>query len=222
MNDEAGAAPLGTVVSVNVGEPRTVEWAGREVVTAIWKAPVAGRVPVAGVNLSGDRQADLRVHGGPDKAVYAYAIEDYRWWSSELDSEITVATFGENLTVEGADLDSAVVGDVWEVGTAALRVTQPRLPCFKLGIRMGDAAFVDRFDEAARYGVYLRIVREGDVGAGDAITRVSRPDHGLTSSAIAALHAFPDHDRLRQLIEIDDVPDTWREWALRQLGRAPR
>ena len=162
---------LGTVTSVNVGEPRIVEWYGREVETAIWKAPVAGRIVVAGVNLAGDRQADLRVHGGPDKAVYAYAEEDYRWWSERLGHELGPGTFGENLTMRGVDLAAPVLGERWHVGSAVLEVRKPRQPCFKLGIRMGDAAFVKQFEAAGRLGRYFCIVGDGDIGAGDEVVR---------------------------------------------------
>src|SRR4029079_17647984 len=133
----------GVVVSVNVGLPRTVEWFGRQVTTAIWKEPVADAVAVRGVNLAGDDQADRRVHGGVDKAVYAYATEDYEWWAKQLGTALAPGTFGENLTVAGVHLGSRVVGEQWRVGTARLEVAQPRLPCFKLGIRMGDASFVE-------------------------------------------------------------------------------
>ena len=160
----------GRLVSVNVGAVRTVEWHGRTVTTAIWKAPVEGRIAVRGVNLAGDDQADRRVHGGPDKAVYAYSAEDYAWWSVELGRELGPGTFGENLTVDGVDLGASIIGTRWRVGTTELEVAQPRQPCFKLGMRMGDAEFVDRFRDAERFGAYLRIVREGDVGAGDEIT----------------------------------------------------
>ena len=166
------------VVSVNVGRPRIIEWHGREVETAIWKDPVDGRVPVRGVNLDGDGQADRRVHGGRDKAVYSYALEDYEWWSEQLGRAIEPGTFGENLTVQGVDLSAAEIGSRWRVGSARLEVSQPRFPCFKLGIRMGDAGFVKRFERAARFGAYLRILEEGDVGAGDEIVvePAARPD----------------------------------------------
>jgi MOSC domain-containing protein YiiM len=213
------AVVVGTIVSVNVGEPRVVPWAGREVTTAIWKEPVEGRVAVAGVNLAGDGQADRRVHGGPDKAVYAYAVEDYEWWSTELGRPIGPGTFGENLTVRGLDLGTAVVGEVWAAGTARLAVTEPRLPCFKLGIRMGDAAFVHRFDDARRHGTYLRIVEEGDIGAGDAVTLLSRPDHGLTAASIAAVYESRDRAGLEQLVTTPGVPESWRDWAFGRLER---
>jgi MOSC domain-containing protein YiiM len=166
------------VVSVNVGRPRRVDWHGREVETAIWKEPVVGRVVIEGVNLAGDGQADLRVHGGRDKAVYSYAVEDYAWWSSQLGREMEPGMFGENLTVAGIDLSGAAIGSRWRVGTALLEITQPRFPCFKLGIRMGDAGFVKEFERAARFGAYLRIVEEGDIGGGDEIVvlATTRPD----------------------------------------------
>jgi MOSC domain-containing protein YiiM len=213
---------IGTVVSVNVGVPRPVEWAGREVVTSIWKTPTTGRVAVAGVNLAGDAQADRRVHGGPDKAVYAYALEDYEWWTGEVGAPIAPATFGENLTVSGIDLGRAVVGEVWSVGSTRLQIAQPRMPCFKLGIRMGDAGFVERFEQARRHGAYLRIVDEGDVGAGDDIDLVSRPSHGLTVASIAEIFESHEPRELRRLADIDDVPVSWREWAERQLERSAR
>jgi len=166
------------VVSVNVGLPRVVEWHGRNVETAIWKAPVEGRVPVRGVNVDGDGQADLRVHGGPDKAVYSYAVEDYAWWSDALGRTLASGTFGENLTVAGVDLSGAQVGSRWRVGTTLLEVTQPRFPCFKLGIRMGDAGFVEQFERAARFGAYFRIVEDGEVGAGDGIELVASAPPG--------------------------------------------
>ena len=157
------------VVSVNVGLPRVVEWFGREVETAIWKEPVDGRVAVRGVTVDGDGQADLRVHGGRDKAVYAFSVEDFAWWSEQLGRELGPGTFGENLTTEGIDLSAAAIGSRWRVGSAILEVTQPRFPCFKLGIRMGNAGFVKEFEHAARFGAYFRVVEEGDVGAGDEI-----------------------------------------------------
>jgi MOSC domain-containing protein YiiM len=161
------------VVSVNVGLPRVVEWHGRMVETAIWKEPLDGRVAMRGINLDGDGQADRRVHGGPDKAVYSYAAEDYAWWSDELGRTLGPGTFGENLTLAGVDLSATEIGSRWRVGTALLEVTQPRFPCFKLGIRMGNAGFVQQFELAARFGAYFRIVEDGEVGAGDAIERVA-------------------------------------------------
>ncbi len=201
-------------MSVNVGEQRDVEWFGRTVRTAIWKAPVEGRVPVRGVNLVGDDQADRRVHGGPDKAVYAYAVEDYAWWDEHGD-DVGPATFGENLTTEGIDLSAAVIGETWQVGSVVLEVAQPREPCFKLGIRMGDAGFKDRFAAAGRPGVYLRIVEEGDVGAGDELEVLDRPDHGLTVVDLLHASADPTPEALDRVLAVDAVPAEWRAWAER-------
>jgi MOSC domain-containing protein YiiM len=204
------------LVSVNVGQPRTVAWRDRVVTTAIWKEPVEGRVPVRGVNLAGDDQADRRVHGGADKAVYAYAVEDYEWWSATA-GELGPGTFGENLTTAGLDLISCRIGDRWRVGTAELEVAQPRQPCFKLGIRMGDDAFPGRFAEAGRPGAYLRIVTPGDVGAGDAIEVRAADEPAIPLSALVA-DPIGD-DVLRRAVVDRRVPEGWRRAAARALDR---
>jgi MOSC domain-containing protein YiiM len=199
------------VLSVNVGEIREVHWRGETVTTAIWKHPVDGRVAMRGVNLVGDDQADREVHGGPDKAVYAYAREDYDAWRDRHGVASTPGLFGENLTVEGIDLVHALVGERWEVGTALLEIAQPRLPCFKLGIRMGDARFPRRFQAEGRMGAYLRIIREGDVGAGDSIAVVARPEHGVTLADMAgALRDPAKRDLLRR---VPGLPAYWRRVA---------
>lgn len=159
----------GRVVSVNVGRPRPVEHRGRLETTSIRKEPVTARVPVRGVNVEGDEQADPSVHGGPDQAVYAYAREDYEWWEGELGQPLAPGTFGENLTTAGLDVSEAQVGERWRIGRLVLEVMSPRLPCWKLGQRLGDQRFVKRFGEAGRFGAYLRIVEEGDVAAGDEV-----------------------------------------------------
>ena len=174
------------IVSVNVGRPRQIAVRrGRPLMSAIGKAPVEGRVRVEGVNMAGDDQADRRVHGGPDKAVYAYASEDAAWWASELDREIGPGMFGENLTTEGVDVSGAVVGERWRVGTVEFEVSQPRLPCAKLGTRFGDLTMVRRFGQASRPGAYLRIMTEGELGAGDSVELLSRPDHGITVALVS-------------------------------------
>jgi MOSC domain-containing protein YiiM len=202
----------GVIVSVNVGRPRPVERDGKPATTAIWKSPVAGRVAARGVNLAGDEQADRAVHGGYDKAVYAYAIEDTRWWETEVGRDIGAGGFGENLTVEGLELVASVVGEQWQVGTAVLEVSEPRLPCWKLGVRMGDPTFPRRFTRAARPGTYLRIVEAGDVGAGDDVRVVSRPDHGFTVGDIWRVYHHDRHDA-GALLEVPELGASWREWA---------
>jgi len=172
---------MARVVSVNVGRPQQISVRrGRPQMSAIVKTPVEGPVRVAGVNLEGDDQADRRVHGGPDKAVYAYAAEDIAWWEAELQRELPPGTFGENLTVEGVDVSGAVIGEHWLIGNVELEVAQPRTPCFKLGLRFGDPKMLKRFAQASRPGAYLRIVREGELAAGDEIVVTERPDHGVT------------------------------------------
>jgi len=210
---------IGHLASVNVGRPRTVEWFGRKVRTAIWKTPVDGPVAVRGENVDGDDQADRRVHGGTDKAVYAYALADYRWWSGELGQAMAPATFGENLTTEGVDLAAALIGERWTVGSVTLEVSQPRLPCFKLGLRLGDADFVDRFDEARRYGTYLRIIEEGDIEAGQQIVRVHQPVHGLRIRDLVEAHHAPTTALLERIATVTDVPGGWRRMAQRALAR---
>jgi MOSC domain-containing protein YiiM len=189
---------MGRVLSVNVGRPQQVSVRrGRPVMSAIAKAPVDGRVRVAGINLAGDDQADRRVHGGPDKAVYAYASEDAAWWARELGREIPPGMFGENLTTEGVDVSGAVVGERWRIGSVELEVCQPRLPCFKLGLRFGDPRMVRRFGEESRPGAYLRIVREGELGTGDAVAVVDRPEHGVTVGLVSAAILLDDSLRAR-------------------------
>jgi MOSC domain-containing protein YiiM len=175
------------LLSVNVGRPKQISVRrGRPLMSAIGKAPVEGRVRVEGVNVAGDDQADRRVHGGPDKAVYAYAREDEQWWAAQLAREIPPGMFGENLTTEGLDVTGAVIGERWRIGTVVLEVAQPRIPCSKLGTRFGDLTMVKRFGEANRPGAYLRIVAEGELGAGDEIEVLSRPEHGITVAFVSA------------------------------------
>src|SRR5256886_14254892 len=172
------------IASVNVGRPREIVVDGKLIRTSIWKDPVEGRVAVGGVNVSGDDQSDRRVHGGDRKAVYAYAREDLDWWSDRLGTTLAPGTFGENLTTEGLDVAGARVGERWRIGSTLLEVTQPRLPCFKLEIRMGRPGFIAEFIDGGRPGAYLRIVEEGAVGAGDAVRVVSRPDDQPTMGEV--------------------------------------
>lgn len=209
-------AGSGRLLSVSVGRPQLVDSGRRTastVPTAIWKQPVAGRVAVRGVNLDGDDQADRSVHGGPDKAVYAYAAEEVGQWQVELGRELDPAAFGQNLTTEGIDVSSAVIGERWQVGTTLLEVAQPRQPCFKLAIRMGDPRFVRRFAEASRPGAYLRIIEPGELGAGDAVEVIHRPDHGVTSRLVFdALMRNPA--LIPQALRAPELPVALREWML--------
>lgn len=203
---------MAAVVSVNVGEVRALDWEGRTVTTAIYKRPVDGPRRLVGVNVDGDDQADRTVHGGAVKAVYVYSADDYRWWARELRRELEPGTFGENLTVEGLDPAAAVVGERWRVGGAVVRVTEPRIPCYKLGIRMGDPRFPARFADAGRPGTYLAIEQEGVVRAGDEIVVVQRPVHGVTVGMVErAAHA--DRGLAPRLLEAEELSERWRSWA---------
>lgn len=214
--------PIGRLVSVNVGIPRTVEWQGRKIRTAIWKEPVLGPVEVRGVNLVGDDQADRRVHGGQHKAVYAYAAEDYAWWTGSLGVEIGPGWFGDNLTVENFDLRQAWIGEHWRVGTCLFEVSEPREPCFKLGARMGTADFVELFDVVGRLGTYLRIVEEGVVCAGDKVEVDSRPEAQLTLAELADSRGTDNAELLQRVVAHPAVSEKWVAMARRALGRLDR
>jgi MOSC domain-containing protein YiiM len=210
------ASTRGKVLSVNVGLPREFEYNGRPARSAIWKSPVAGRVAARGVNLAGDDQADRRAHGGPDKAVYAYAAEDLGWWALEIGRPLEYGELGENLTIEGIDASGALVGERWAIGTTVLEVSEPRVPCWRLGVRMNDKLMPRRFTEALRPGAYLRILIEGDVGAGDEIQVLERPDHELTVRDVLRIYAFDRHE-VGRLLAIPRMSESWRRWAEQQL-----
>jgi MOSC domain-containing protein YiiM len=206
------ATQLARVVSVNVGQPRDVRSGKLAVSTAIWKVPVSGRILLTHLNFEGDNQADLSVHGGPDKAVYAYALEDLDWWSAELDRPVGPGSVGENLTTSGIDLAAARIGERWAVGSAVLQVMQPRIPCFKLGIRFEDPKMPARFGATLRSGLYLRVIEPGQIGAGDSIEVISRPDHETTVGLVVSAY-HRDHSLAAKLTACDDLPQGWRDWA---------
>jgi MOSC domain-containing protein YiiM len=213
------------VRSVNVGLPREVPWRGQIVSTAIFKDPVDGPVHVAGSDLDGDKQADLEFHGGPDKAVYAYPAEHYAPWEKELGRSLPWGMFGENLTVEGMPHeDEIAIGDQLRMGTAEFVVTQPRLPCFKLGIRFDDTGMVARFLETGRTGYYLRIVTEGDVGAGDEVEFLARHPAAVPISEITRLFTRDrrDAEGLRRVLAVDALPMIWRPYLEQLLERTAR
>jgi MOSC domain-containing protein YiiM len=204
------------VVSLNVGLPRPVTWKGRRIMTGIFKAPVEGRARLRRYNLEGDGQADLSVHGGPDKAVYAYPSEHYPFWRRELAlATLPWGAFGENLTTEGWWEDQVCVGDRFRVGSAELVVTQPRLPCFKLALRFDRDDVVKSFLESDRPGIYFAIVREGEIGAGDAMERIHEDANGVT--VVDVLHLYlqrkggGDPDLLRRAVAVEALAAEWRE-----------
>lgn len=199
------------LVSVNIGQPKQIGVRrGRPVMSAIDKRPVTGRHAIEGVHVAGDAQADLRVHGGPDKAVYAYAAEDTAWWAAELGrNDLGPGVFGENLTTAGVDCTNAVIGERWRVGTALLEVCQPRQPCFKLGLHFADPTMLRRFAQASRPGAYLRIIEPGAVEAGDAIAIVDVPAHGVTIRLVADAILL-DHSLAAQAARAPQLPEGLR------------
>lgn len=202
------------VLSVNVGEPTEVLWNGKSVLTGIFKEPVTGKIPVKRLNLDGDGQADLSVHGGVTKAVYAYPSEHYAYWRGEFPGmELPWGMFGENLTVEGLDEKSLRIGDRLRVGTAELIVTEPRMPCFKLGVRFGRMDIVKRFLDSRRSGFYLAVAREGEVAAGDAIERLEEDAESVTVRDIVRVHVQDkdDVETMRRALRIPILPDQWRQ-----------
>jgi MOSC domain-containing protein YiiM len=193
------------IVSVNVGLPREVLRGDEIVRTGIYKQPVEGRVALRRHNLAGDAQADLSVHGGPDKAVYAYPFENYAYWREQLsDRELPLGIFGENFTTEGLLEDDVHIGDELRIGTARLVLTQPRLPCFKLGIRFGDPEMVARFLAGNRPGFYLAVLEEGEVGAGDAVELVRQDENRLTVTELFRLmvHDKKNVDSMRRALRV--------------------
>lgn len=188
----------GRVVSVNVGRPTDLVIKGRERKTGIFKEPQEGLVPISGITVGDDVQMDTKHHGGTYKAVYAYASEDYSWWSEELGIQLGPGTFGENITTEGLDLTNALIGEQWRLGTAIIEVSEPRTPCSTLASRMrelGVKSFAKRFAQARRLGPYFLIVEEGHVASGDPIEVIHRPDHGVTHTEIADLALRMDKAR---------------------------
>ena len=207
-----GVQPGMHVETVNVGEVRSIRVGDRTITTAIWKRPVSGPVAVEGVNLGGDDQADRTVHGGPDKAVYAYALEDTAWWENELRRGLGPGAFGENLSLRGVDVSQARIGERWAVGSTLLEVRQPRLPCFKLGLRHSDPFLPRRFARAGRPGAYLAIIERGAVSAGDRLEIVDRPDHNVTAALVAQVFLH-DHSRSHELLAAKALPAEWLAWA---------
>ncbi|HSF47307.1 MAG TPA: MOSC domain-containing protein [Burkholderiales bacterium] len=208
------------LLSINVGRPRDVAANGRTVRTSIFKEPVDGRIFVGRINLAGDEQADLRVHGGPDKAVYAYPAEHYSFWRTELNHpELGWGAFGENLTTEGLSENKVCIGDQLRVGSAVLTVTQPRMPCYKLGIRFGRPDIVKRFLASGRTGFYLSVLREGEIGAGDAIERIVQAEHGITVADVTALYGADakNQELLRRVSELPALPAGWRDYFRKRL-----
>ena len=211
-----------TIETVSAGTPRLVRWKGRDVLTSIFKTPVAGPVRVRRHNLEGDRQSDLAVHGGEFKAVYAYAVEDYGWWREALGHDLETANFGENLTVRGLSGSEVHVGDIFRAGAAELEATEPRLPCHKLGIRFGDPRMVKAFADARRWGVYFRVVTEGPLSAGDPFERIHADPAAIPVSDVARVFLFDrgDSATIERLAAHERLDPAWRDHFVERLEGA--
>lgn len=205
-------ADAAQLLSVHVGRPQSYSWLGREVVTSIFKEPVAGPIRVGRDNLEGDDQADRRSHGGVDKAVYAYAREDEDWWESELGRALPNGMFGENLTTTGLDLTNAYIGQTWRIGPTVLQVSEPRTPCWKLGLRFDDPGFPRRAAKSRRPGVLLRVLQEGTLEAGDTIELGPPPDHRVTAASINRIYFGEDRD-LAPIYRTPELASHWQRWA---------
>ena len=203
------------ILSVNVGLPREINHQGRMIRTSIFKAPVADRVRVNALNIAGDRQADLTVHGGPSKAIYFYPSEHYHFWRRELgDIELAPGAFGENLTSEGLLEKELNIGDRLCVGSVELAVTEPRLPCYKLAAKFKRDDMVKCFLRSRRTGFYCAVLREGELGAGDSISVLSRDPEGVTVADITRLYAFDKQDLsgMRRVANLKTLPESWRSY----------
>jgi len=205
------------VVSVNVGLPREVVWKGMTVQTAIFKAPIAGVVAVRRMNLAGDQQADLTVHGGSEKAVYGYPAEHYEYWRGQLpDISFSWGAFGENLTTEGLWEDTLFIGDLFRVGSAVLRVTQPRMPCYKLQLRFDRDDMIKRFLVSGRSGFYFSVIEPGDVGAGSKVEVLYRDPQSVTVADIMSLYLGQRRDPklLQRAMNVSSLPENWKTQLL--------
>ena len=212
---------MAKVISLNVALPRTVKFRGQAVTTGIFKEPVKGRIKLRRLNLDGDKQADLTVHGGPDKALYAYPAEHYAYWRKRLPNmKLPWGMFGENLTTEELFEDQVNIGDVFRIGSSKVVATQPRMPCYKLGVKFGRMDIVRQFMESKLTGIYFRVLKEGDVGAGDEIELISRDDNNVTVKDIVRLvSSRRDEATIQRALHIKALPEAWRQEFLGYLGK---
>jgi MOSC domain-containing protein YiiM len=215
------------IVSLNVGLPRMVAWNGEPVTTGIFKEPVLGPIMLRTLNLEGDAQADLSVHGGVSKAVYGYPVEHYEFWKRKLpadylpDMNLPYGMFGENFTTAGMLEAEVNIGDRFRVGEAELMATEPRMPCYKLGIKFGRSDIIRKFLQSRRSGFYFSVLREGIVEAGNAIELVASDPNNVTVADITRLYAFEKDDlqTLRRAVELESLPESWRGYFQQQIEK---
>lgn len=211
------------LISLNVGLPREVEFEGNLIKTGIYKSPKEGRIALRRLNLEGDRQADLSVHGGPDKAVYSYPSEYYPFWRVQYPNiEMNWGMFGENFTTSGLFEDEVNVGDEFEVGSSKLSAVQPRMPCFKLGVKFGTVTVIRKFFASGKPGIYFRVLREGEVAAGDEIKMTKRDEHNITIKDIMKLYTSEKSniEKLKNAVNVPALPESWRIFFLSTLSES--
>jgi len=213
------------VVSVNVGLPKQISYGMRQVVTSIFKEPIEGRVKVTTLNLDGDAQADLSVHGGLDKAIYSYSEEHYKYWKEVYPTIVMpFGMFGENLTTQGLNEDTVNIGDQYQIGSSRLVVTQPRMPCYKLGIKFGRMDILEKFINSQRPGIYYKVLEEGDLGAGDNITLLYKDKNNVTINDIVSLYINDHNDKeniskMKKATKLKSLPESWKIYFAQKISR---
>jgi MOSC domain-containing protein YiiM len=213
------------ILSVNVSYPKEVDFEGQKITTGIFKEPIEDRVRLRALNLDGDKQADLTVHGGPDKAVYAYPIEHYGFWHKVYPNmEMPNGMFGENFTIEGLIESRVNVGDVFEIGSAKVIATQPRMPCYKLGVKFGRMDVLKKFLASGRSGIYFKVLEEGEVGAGDLIIQIKTDSNRVGISDIVRLYASDREDikMMRRAVKVEALPEGWKDYFYEQIRRVEK
>jgi len=213
------------VVSVNVGLPKQISYGKRQVVTSIFKEPIEGRVKVTTLNLDGDAQADLSVHGGLDKAIYSYSEEHYKYWKEVYPTIVMpFGMFGENLTTQGLNEDTVNIGDQYQIGSSRLVVTQPRMPCYKLGIKFGRMDILEKFINSQRPGIYYKVLEEGELGAGDNIKLLYKDKNNVTINDIVSLYVNDRNDeenisKMKRAAKLKSLPESWKIYFGQKISR---
>ena len=213
------------LISINVSLPKEVDFEGQKVITGIFKEPIEGRIILRRLNLDGDKQADLTVHGGPDKAVYAYPIEHYEFWRKVYpDIKMPNGMFGENFTTESLMEAEVNVGDIFRIGSAKVIATQPRMPCYKLGVKFGRMDVLKKFLASGRSGIYFKVLEEGEVGAGDPIIQIKKDINRIGISDIVRLYASDRENikLMRRVVKVESLPDGWKDYFYEQIRRVDR
>jgi MOSC domain-containing protein YiiM len=213
------------VLSVNVSLPKEIDFEGQKVITGIFKEPIKGRIMLRTLNLDGDKQADLTVHGGPDKAAYAYPIEHYEFWRKVYpDMEMPNGMFGENFTIEGLMEAEVNIGDVFRIGSSKVIATQPRMPCYKLGVKFGHMDVLKKFLASGRSGIYFKVLEEGEIGAGDPIVQIKKDSNQVGISDIVRLYSSDRENTkmMRRAVKVEALPEGWKDYFLEQIRRVEK